>query len=63
MFDEEMVLGRCFFTPLGFVQTDSFWFSEPRNETDNRLITLRDVPKVIYSEAMNDLKEIMNDVS
>lgn len=63
MFDEEMVLGKCFFTPLGFVQTDSFWFSEPRNETDNRLITLRDVPKVIYSEAMNDLKEIMNDVS
>ncbi|MBG6132280.1 hypothetical protein IWQ47_005019 [Aquimarina sp. EL_43] len=63
MFDKEMILGKCFFTPLGFVQTDSFCFSEPRNEADHRLITLQDVPKIIYSEAMNDLEKIMNDGS
>ncbi len=62
MFDDRMILGKCFFTPLGFVQTDNFWFSEPQNETDHRLIALQDVPKIIYSEAMNDLEEIMNNV-
>ncbi|WP_108809419.1 DUF4132 domain-containing protein [Aquimarina spinulae] len=63
MFDKEVVLGKCFFTPLGFVQTDCLWFSEPRNEADHRLIALQDVPKIIYSEAMNDLEKIMNDDS
>lgn len=59
LYDEEVTLGKCFFTPLGTVSVNSFRESEPRHKHDQRLISLKDVPPIAFSEAMNDLEEIL----
>ncbi len=56
---EDVVLGKCYFTPFGSVQVNGgFWNSEPYREDDERLITIKNVPLLVFSEAMKDLKEI-----
>ncbi len=56
---DNVTLGKCYFTPFGSVQLNGdLWNSEPSNESDERLIPIKEVPLLVFSEAMKDLKEI-----
>jgi hypothetical protein len=56
--DNEVTLGEYYFVKLGSIVTGSYTYDEPRNEKDERLIKFVEVPKIIYSETINDLKKI-----
>ncbi len=57
--DEDVVLGKCYFTPFGSVQVNGGWWnSEPGRKDDERLMAIKNVPLLVFSEAMKDLKEI-----
>ena len=57
-FDSQVTLGEFYFIKQGSIVTGSYTYDEPRNEKDERLIKFADVPKIIYSETINDLKKI-----
>jgi hypothetical protein len=55
---DRVTLGEFYFIKQGSIVTGSYTYDEPRNENDERLIKFADVPKIIYSETINDLKKI-----
>jgi Leucine-rich repeat (LRR) protein len=57
-FDSEVTLCEFYFVKAGSIVTGSYTYDEPRNEDDDRLIKFVDVPGIIYSETINDLKKI-----
>jgi hypothetical protein len=57
-FDSQVTLGEFYFIKQGSIVTGSYTYDEPRDEKDERLIKFADVPKIIYSETINDLKKI-----
>ena len=59
-FDEagDVTLKDLFFVRPGAVITGSYTYDEPRDETDDRLIKLGDVPAIVFSEAVADLVAI-----
>ncbi|OJJ22393.1 hypothetical protein BKI52_06845 [marine bacterium AO1-C] len=57
--DDEVTLGKCFFTALGAVNASNFWEWEPQHKDDSRLLPLKSVPAIAFSETMNDLEEIL----
>ncbi len=54
----EVTLKDLFFVRPGAVVTGSYTYDEPRNEDDDRLIRIRDVPPIVFSEAVADLTAI-----
>ena len=53
---EDTALGRLFFVKAGTVKTGSYTYDEPRDDKDERLLTFGQVPELIYSEVMSDLR-------
>lgn len=58
---EDAELGRLFFVPHGSVVTGSYIYDEPNNEADERLIVARDVPTVVFSETLSNLRQILGE--
>ena len=56
--DGEVTLKDLFFVRPGAVVTGSYTYDEPRNEDDDRLIKLSDVPPIVFSEVVADLTAI-----
>ena len=56
-YDHEPTLGRLYFVDKAKRGTTR-WFDYPKNNEDPRLIALKDVPPVFYSEVMADLNDI-----
>ena len=57
-FDSTATLKDFFFVKSGSVVTGSYTYDEPRAEDDPRLIKFSDVPPIVYSETVSDLKNI-----
>jgi len=56
--DGEVTLKDLFFVRPGAVVTGSYTYDEPRDEDDDRLIRLVDVPPIVFSEVVADLTAI-----
>jgi Leucine-rich repeat (LRR) protein len=54
----EVTLKDLFFVRPGAVVTGSYTYDEPRDENDDRLIKLNDVPPIVFSEVVADLTAI-----
>lgn len=55
---DSISLGNLFFVRHGVVETGSYVYDEPSDENDPRLIPSGQVPPVVFSEAMADLRKI-----
>jgi len=51
-------VGYAMFVKDGSVSYGSYTYDEPRNENDERLIALGEVPVVVYSEVVSDLMKM-----
>jgi len=51
-------LKQFYFVPKGSIYTGNYYYDEPRNEDDARLIPLNKIPPIIYSEIVSDLNVI-----
>jgi hypothetical protein len=58
----EVTLDQLFFVKAGAVVTGSYTYDEPRDAGDARLIKLGDLPAIVYSEAIADLRAITREV-
>lgn len=58
-FDSEATVRDLFFVKSGSVVTGSYTYDEPRDDSDSRLIKLGDVPAIILSETIAELKAIV----
>ncbi len=56
--DSEVTLKDLFFVRSGAVVTGSYTYDEPRDEDDERLIRLGEVPAIVFSEVVADLTAI-----
>jgi hypothetical protein len=56
--DGEVTLKDLFFVRPGAVVTGSYTYDEPRDEDDDRLIRLSEVPPIVFSEVVADLTAI-----
>lgn len=56
--DDSIQLGDFYFVKPGAVDVGSYVYDNPSDEKDDRLIAFGDVPPVVYSEALGDLKRI-----
>ncbi len=54
----EVTLKDLFFVRPGAVVTGSYTYDEPRDENDDRLIRMSDVPPIVFSEVVADLTAI-----
>ena len=57
----EVTLEQLFFVKAGSVATGSYTYDEPRDGNDERLIKLGDLPAIVYSEAIADLRAITHE--
>jgi hypothetical protein len=57
-YESEVTLGELFFVKLGSIVTGSYTYDEPRSEGDERLLRFADVPAIVYSETVADLRQI-----
>jgi hypothetical protein len=57
-YDEKALLKECFFVSSQTIQRGSYIYDEPRNSDDERLVKLKDVPPIVFSEAIWDLTKI-----
>jgi hypothetical protein len=55
--DDQVTLEWACFVPSGSVKIGSYVYDDPGPD-DPRLLTFGDVPAIVYSEAMGDLKTI-----
>jgi hypothetical protein len=55
---DDTYLGRLFFVKAGSVRTGSYVYDEPSNDKDVRLFTFGEIPELIYSEVISDLKQM-----
>lgn len=51
-------LRQAYFVSGGSVQTGSYVYDEPENANDDRVLAFSDVPAIVYSETVADLKLI-----
>ena len=51
-------LGRLYFVKTGSVLFGNYTYNEPHNEKDERLISFKNAPIIIYSEVIGDLEKI-----
>ncbi|MCP4132947.1 MAG: DUF4132 domain-containing protein, partial [bacterium] len=51
-------LKQFYFVPAGSIHTGSYYYDEPGDEEDSRLIKIDDVPDIVYSETVLDLSII-----
>ncbi len=51
-------INEIFFVKLGSVKTGSYEYDEPTDLNDERLIRLKDVPEIVFSETVRDLYKI-----
>ncbi len=58
-YDEKAILQELFFTKLGSIETGSYVYDSYKDENDPRLIKIKDVPTLIYSETMYDLNALL----
>lgn len=56
--DDSIQLGDLYFVKAGAVDVGSYVYDNPSDEKDPRLVAFGDVPPVIFSEALGDLKRI-----
>lgn len=56
---EEMDTGAFYFVVKDAVQTGSYIYDNPTSATDKRLIPFKDVPPIVYSEVLADIRFIM----
>lgn len=57
-YEEEVTLGELFFVKQGAIVCGSYTYDEPRDQKDERLIKLADLPAIVYSETIADLHKI-----
>jgi hypothetical protein len=53
-----VTLQHAYFVKSGSVKFGSYTYDEPSNENDERVLRLKDVPPIVYSESMGDLQQI-----
>jgi hypothetical protein len=53
-----VTLQHAYFVKSGSVKFGSYTYDEPANENDERVLRLKDVPPIVYSESMGDLQQI-----
>ncbi|WP_108807562.1 DUF4132 domain-containing protein [Aquimarina spinulae] len=58
-YQENMDSGAFYFVVKDAVQTGSYVYDNPASATDKRLIPFKDVPPIVYSEALADIRFIM----
>ncbi|MDJ1497905.1 DUF4132 domain-containing protein [Cytophagaceae bacterium DM2B3-1] len=58
-YEDSAYLSRLYFVKMGAVAIGNYTYDEPSNEKDERLIAFGDVPAIIYSEVMSDLKQVI----
>jgi len=51
-------LKQVYFVKKGSIAIGNYTYDEPSNEHDTRLIPLSDIPAIVYSETMGDLKRL-----
>lgn len=56
--DDKVTLGDLFFVRSGSVEIGSYTYDEPRKNEDERLLAFGNVPAIVYSEVIGDLKKI-----
>ncbi|MDQ3623144.1 MAG: DUF4132 domain-containing protein, partial [Verrucomicrobiota bacterium] len=56
--DSSVTLHTFYFVRHGSVRVGSYTYDEPANESDPRLVTAADVPPIVFSEALGDLRHI-----
>jgi hypothetical protein len=56
--DGEVTLDQLFFVKAGSVVTGSYTYDEPKDQSDQRLIKLGDLPSIVYSETIADLHAV-----
>lgn len=56
--DSDVTLKDLFFVRPGAIVVGSYTYDEPRDESDERLVKLADVPPIVFSEAIADLTNI-----
>lgn len=56
--DGEVTLEQLFFVKAGSVVTGSYTYDEPKDQSDQRLIKLGDLPSIVYSETIADLHAV-----
>ena len=56
---DSMQLGHGLFVKADSIKIGSYTYDEPKNTDDERVIAFSDVPEVVYSESISDLKAIM----
>lgn len=54
----EVTLEQLFFVKAGSVVTGSYTYNEPKDQSDQRLIKLGDLPSIVYSETIADLHAV-----
>ncbi len=54
----EVTLEQLFFVKTGAVTTGSYTYDEPTDQGDERLIKLGDLPEIVYSETIADLRAV-----
>ena len=57
-YQDTMYIGSFYFVPIGSVRTDSYLDENPSNENDHRLIPFKEIPPIVYSETIADLRKI-----
>lgn len=55
-YNYDCVFGKLYFVKHGSVQVGSYTYDEPDNNKDNRLISVKNISKIIYSEVINDME-------
>jgi hypothetical protein len=54
----DIKLQDAFFVRTGTVKVGSYTYDEPSNENDERVLSFGEVPPIVYSEVMGDLRRI-----
>ncbi|MES2733261.1 MAG: DUF4132 domain-containing protein [Bacteroidota bacterium] len=58
-YDEDAELQELYAVKTGSIKIGSYTYDEPSKTTDERLIPFGDIPAVIYSEIMSDLRKFV----
>lgn len=61
-YEGEAQLQALYAVQSGSIKLGSYTYDEPENEQDARLIPFKDIPAVIYSEVMSDLRALIPQV-
>lgn len=56
--DSEVKLDNAYFVKAGSVRIGSYTYDDPGGESDPRVFAFQDVPPIVYSEVLGDLRKI-----